>query len=172
MRKIVLPIVVLLTLLLLSSTGLAEDPGKVWWTEFTSGVFTVPDEGVYTYTYADQAGGTISYTIEVSNDAPAYPGVVLLRPWSIRARTGEPGLSCDELDPPTIRPGQLARFHIAWITDEAMSHPEAEALFDTLSYTVSWDGGTQPVSLARQVTRPDLDQVELYDMTCLWTFRR
>lgn len=173
MRKIVLPIVILLVLLLLGSTSLAGSPGKVWWTEFTSVVFTWPDEGFYTYTfYESYTGATRSYTIEVAQDAPEYPGTVLLRPWSIRARTNEPGLSCaDVVDNPRIRPDQPARFHVAWITDETMSHQDAEALFDSLSYTVSWDGGAQTASLARQGIRPSNDHINLYDMTCHWTFR-
>jgi len=171
MKKVVVPIAILSILLILGTTSLAEGLARNWWTEFTSDVFTWPDEGLYTYTYKDQGGGTVSYTVEVTQDAPEYQGTVLLRPWSIRIRSDEPGLSCMEADPPRIRPDQPARFHIAWLTDEPMSHQDAEALFDTLSYTVSWDGGAQTVSLARQTTHPYLDQAKLYDMTCLWTVR-
>ena len=173
MRKIALPIILLLALLLLGSTGLADSPGKVWWTEFTSGVFTWPDEGTYTYTYESQGGAPQSFTVEVTQDAPEYQGTVLLRPWSIRVRIGEPGLSCaDVYVEPRIRPGQPVRFHVAWLTDETMSHKDAVVLLDSLSYTVSWDDGVEMMSLARQAIRPDDEHIDLYDMTCLWTVRR
>lgn len=171
MRKKVLPIAVLLVLLLLGSTSLAEAPGRSWWTEFTSDVFTWPDEGFYEYIYEEQGGGTLSFTVEVAADAPAYRGTVLLRPWGIRVRTDEPGLSCAQLETPRIRPDQPARFHVAWLTDEAMSHQDAEALFDGLGYTVSWDDGAHTVLLVRQVTHPYIEHIGVYDMTCRWTVR-
>lgn len=170
MKKTVIPIVVLLALLLLSSTSLAVGPERGWWTEWTSDVFTLDTAGSYEYTYTEQGGGEISFTVEVAEDAPAYRGTVLLRPLSIRVRTDEPGLNCmDVKDNPSIRPGQPVRFHIAWPADEAMSHQDAEDAFDALGWTVSWNGET--VSLERQGTNPYREDIVFLDVTCIWTVR-
>ena len=169
MRKIVLSGAVLLGLLLIGSTSLAEAPGKDWWTEFTSDVFTISEEGFYEYRYTGEGVGTLSYTVEVTEDALLYPGTALLRPWSVRVRTDEPGLNCANLETPRIRPGQPVRFHIAWVTDEPMSRRAADALFDTLSYTVSWDA--QSVLLDRQFTHLYYEDIDLMTKTCLWTLR-
>ena len=49
MKKVVIPVAVVLGLLLLGSTSLAVSPGKLWWTEYTSDVFTWSAEGTYTW---------------------------------------------------------------------------------------------------------------------------
>ena len=168
MRKIVIPVAVLLALLLLASTSLAVGPEKQWWTEFTSDVFSFPAEDNYEYTYTDQEGWETSFTVVVAGDAPLYQGTVLLRPWMVRARTDDPGLICANVGP-SIQPGQPARFHVAWLTDEEMSHQDAEDLFDSLSYTVSW--GAETVSLERQGTHPYREDMSFIDASCIWTVR-
>ena len=170
MKKTVISIAVLLALLLLGSTSLAVGPEKIWWTEWTSDVFTLDSEGSYEYTYTEQGGGEISFTVEVAEDAPAYQGTVLLRPWSIRVRTDEPGLNCaNVVESPSILPGQSVRFHVAWVADVAMSHGDAEDSFDALGWTVSWNGET--VSLDRQGTNPYREDMSFIDASCIWTMR-
>ena len=170
MKRTVIPVVVLLALLLLSSTSLAVGPERDWWTEFTSDVFTFDLEGDYEYTYTSEGGGELSFTVYVDEDAPEYQGTVLLRPWMIRARTDDPGLNCANVEGyPSIQPGQPVRFHVAWLTDVEMSHQDAEALFNSLSYTVSW--GDETVSLERQGTNPYREDMSFIDASCIWTVR-
>jgi hypothetical protein len=163
MKKAVIPISVLFALLLLGSTSLAVGPEKLWWTEFTSDVFTWPEEGSYAYDI-----GGMGFTVVVDREAPGYQGIVLLRHIEILARTDEPGLNCAETDP-YIQPGQPVRFHIGWRADEEMTHQDAEASFDSLSFTVTLQDQTVP--LERQGTYPYREAIDWDDEFCIWTIR-
>ena len=172
MKKVVIPVAVVLGLLLLGSTSLAVSPGKLWWTEYTSDVFTWSAEGTYTYMFEGSDGSAVWYTVEVAADAPLYRGTVLLRYESIRARTDEPGLNCKAIDQPRVHPDQPVRFHIGWRTDETMSHHDAEELFDGLSYTVLTDGGPQySWELEQQAIHPYFEETDWDKAFCPWTVR-
>ena len=169
MRKIVLSGAVLLGLLLIGSTSLAEVPGKIWWTEFTSDVFTFDSPGLYEYTYTWSSGGEISYAVQVAPEAQPYKGAALLRPWSVRARTDEPGLNCADLEAPIIQLGQPVRFQVFWTADSEMSRQQAEASFDAVSFTVLW--GDETVSLERHGTYLDRGNIDWMNVSCRWTVR-
>lgn len=167
MKRPVISVAVLLALLLLGSTSLAEAPGKIWRTEFTSDVFTFDSPGFYEYTY-DFTDLQLSYTVEVAEEALAYEGAALLRPWTVRARTDEPGLDCADVDA-LIQLGQPVRFHVFLVTGDEMTHQEAEDLWDTASVTVLW--GDEAVSLERQAIYLDREDVDWVDVSCIWTVR-
>jgi hypothetical protein len=172
MKKVVIPVAILLGLLLLASTSLAVGPDKLWWTEFTSEVFAWSGEVPCTYLFEGSNGTVLWYIMEGAADAPAYRGTLLLRPRRIQVRTDEPGLHCvDDIDPPRIRPGQAVRFHIGWLTVEAMSHQDAEDLFDSLSFTVSSDCEPRMVVLERQGTHRHYEGIDWTKAFCPWTVR-
>ncbi len=119
----------------------------------------------FAYTLPEMGGGVteeISFT--VSDDAPGYAGFVLLRPHALRARVGE---ECPVID--LINPDQPARFHFAWVTDDAITYSEAQAFFGSMTVSAYWDEG-----MSEDLIRQDVfswPSVDWEQYICLFTDR-
>jgi regulation of enolase protein 1 (concanavalin A-like superfamily) len=116
----------------------------------------------YTYDYGTWSEGDHSYHFEavwnggsettndisfnVSGEAQAYDGYVLLRPGAVRA-----GADCAAVD--AILPNQFTRFLSGYVTDYPRTYSEAQAYFDSLSASAVWDDG-QSAELVRHEIFP------------------
>lgn len=90
--------------------------------------WTTPEQG----SWSDQEG-----VLDVSEKAPMTDGYALLRgPMELGRQVGRGGLACTEVQ--SIHPSQPARFLIGWLTDRAMTYPEARAFFESLTGSVVW----------------------------------
>ena len=101
-------------------------------------LFGLPGEHKY-YFEADWLDGSWvgeNLFVTISDTAPMYDGYVLLRPFGLRARMGDG--TCQSIDP-VIFPGQLARFHVGFTSDPAVTYEEALAFFENFQVRVVLD---------------------------------
>jgi hypothetical protein len=167
-------LVVLMVTLLLGGISSAGGPERHWVAAFT---YDVPSsawaEGDHTYSYAftwtepSPGSSVTSHQFTVSSEAPLYRGYVLARGFFELARIPGPGgEQCGQIE--ALHPDQPTRFHIGWVTDEEMTYREARAHFESITVTVTWDGGS-PVEMERHEITP-LNK-SWAKKVCSWTMR-
>lgn len=167
MRKLVVPVAVLLIVLLMASGGLATGSATEWWTEFTYDAGTWP-EGDHTYWIVAEGAEHLGHGFTISSAAPSFEGTVLLRGFHALARTDSlDRLNCEPVDP-FLSPDQPTRFHIGWRTAGPMTYEAAVAYFDSLELTAVWDDG-HSARLVRHEIRPYESHKILRDQFCAWT---
>lgn len=179
MRKLLLPtgiLTVLLVVLLLSSSSLAAEP-EIWLTQFT---YDVPDmtwdEGPHDYVYKFSWSEPTPEPSEsegqftVSSAAPLYQGFALIRLTNVWAHVSSlQGALCELID--EFHPDQPARFHVGYLNDEPMTYLEARAFFESMTVTVSWDGG-EPFQMVRHQITPFPAGKSWERIKCSWTVRQ
>jgi hypothetical protein len=121
-------------------------------------------EGDHSYHFEATWNGGSETTNEiffnVSGDAQAYDGYVLLRPGAVRA-----GADCVAVD--VIRPDQPTRFLAGYVTDFPMTYSEALAYFDSLTANAVWDDG-QSAELVRHEIIP-FNSDDWFQYVCTFT---
>ena len=126
---------------------------RVWGAAFSYDVGTWA-EGEHSY-YLEETHSvpepatntTPEIVFNVSNDAPAYNGYVLLRGFALRARVGS---GCPAINP-RIRPDQNTRFGYGWMTDFPMTYAEAVAHFNSMTVKANWDDGMSADLLRHEI---------------------
>mgnify|MGYP001815844681 CR=1 FL=1 len=155
MKKLVV-VFVLIFVLCLSVIGAASaDNFKNWSAAYTyevpPGTF-LPGLRFYQYKFdwtypAPESNTSAEATFFVDENAPLYPGYVVLRGefGAFAKPLGEHGRNCIEIDP-VIHPDQPVRFHIGWGTDYPMSPKDAKLHFESMVTTVLIDGVTHEMT--------------------------
>lgn len=136
---------------------------RSWVVAFTYDLPGTWTEGTHTYHF-EAAGldNTPEISLEVGTDQRLYDGTVLLRPWSVVARSGE---ECSEVDA-LINPNQRTKFYVGWTAEGTYS--DAQAYYENLMARVAWDGGA-PIDLARHEIFPITSPVDWFGYTCNYT---
>jgi branched-chain amino acid transport system substrate-binding protein len=136
---------------------------RTWVAAFTYGLPGTLKEGTHTYHF-EAAGldNTPEISLEVESDRGLYDGTVLLRPWSVLARSGE---GCSEIDA-LINPNQRTKFYVGWTAEG--TYPDALAYYQNLDAQVIWDSGA-PVDLAQHEIFPITSSVDWFGYTCNYT---
>lgn len=139
---------ILVVVLLLSSTGAAQGPEKLWVAEFTCDVpngFSAEGSHSYWYevwwTYPEPGGYPMlgPYEFTIDEEAAQYLGHALIRFGFGRVRFPPPAVHCERFEPTELHPDQPTRFHHGWPADWEMTYPEAKAHFNSMTVTVHWD---------------------------------
>ncbi len=167
MKKHVVVLLVVVMCLSIVSVAAADALhlwGAAYTYDFPAGSFNAPDFIPYSFefnwTYPDPDGhhpGGGGF-INVSEDAPLYPGYVLMRGdfGVIVKDEGACRRQCVQLEEPiTIHPDQPVRFHIAWRTDEEMTRRDAVKHFESMVVTVDLGDGPLEMNRHRLVRRTD-----------------
>jgi hypothetical protein len=136
---------------------------RTWTAAFT---YDLPagfwSEGTHTYHF-EAAGqdNTPDLSFNASTEESLQEGTVLLRPWSIIARSGE---GCSTIN--NINPDQPTRFFVGWTADG--TYPEALAYYQDLQARVAWDDGL-PVDLDQHEVFPFTSSGNWFDYACTYT---
>jgi hypothetical protein len=124
----------------------APELEQLWAWAFTYdapvGTWTAEEHTYYfeqTHTEPTPGGGSSTpVTFMVDGSASTYDGLVLLRAFSVTARSGE---TCVALDPRVLHPDEQTRFVFGWVTDYPMTYSQAVAQFVSMRVWARWDGG-------------------------------
>ncbi len=134
---------------------------RTWVSAFTYDAGTW-DEGSHTYQFwieGTPAGEERSLNVSIDN--PLYPGLVLIRPGTIRAETPD---GCANIE--VIHPDQHTRFHVGWTFDGI--YADAVAYYENLNAQIRWDSW-EPVDMLMHEIFPFTGQVDWFSYTCTFT---
>jgi predicted GH43/DUF377 family glycosyl hydrolase len=134
---------------------------RTWVSAYTydAGVW---DAGTHTYQFwAEGVPSGEERSFDVSTDNPLYPGLVLIRPGTLRAETPD---GCANID--VIHPDQQTRFHVGWTFDGA--YADARMYLENLMAQVRWDT-TEPADMLMHEVFPLTGSVDWFGYTCTFT---
>jgi len=190
MKKKILPVsiavLVFAIMLLVSGVRSAqaqEEKGGLWVRFYT---YEVPlgtwTEGahtwVFTWTYTvpnPGSGQSALRKFNVSASAPVYPGFAVFRHNRVQALVpGLDGLRCEDIT--IIHPSQPTRFLVGYRTEKEgiglMTYPQARAFYESLIFTVHWDGLPRAQMTPHQIERWNENKVDKLQDCYPWAVRQ